>query len=84
MCALALLFVSQAHAAYRDMKQQIDTYSPPPDLQELTHPAPAREKPLPNPDFAAEINRIEDIKSQWLKSLSREGQGPVFLRPDDR
>ena len=84
MCALALLFVSQVHAAYRDMKQQIDTYSPPPDLQELTHPAPAREKPLPSPDFATEIIRIEDIKSQWLKSLSGADKRPGFLRPDDR
>jgi cobalt-zinc-cadmium efflux system outer membrane protein len=84
MCTLALLFVSQTHAAYRDMKQQIDNYSPPSDLQDLTQPAPAREKPLLSPDFAAEIKRTEDIKSQWLKSLSRADQEPAFLRPDDK
>ena len=47
MVALLLLFVSQAHATYRDMKQQIETYSPPPYLQDLTTAAPDREKPLP-------------------------------------
>ena len=78
MCALALFFVSQAHAAaYRDMKQQIDTYSPPSDLQDLTQPAPAREKTVPSPDIAAEIKKIEDIKAQWLKSLSRADERPV-------
>jgi len=82
---LALLFAAQAQAAYRDMKQQIDTYRPPSDLQDLTRPAPAaREKSVRSPDFAAEIKRIEDIKSQWLQSLSGEDKGPVFFRPDNR
>ena len=84
ICTLTLLLAAQAQAAYRDLKQQIDTYSPPSDLQELAQPAPAREKPVRIPDFAAEIKRIEDIKSRWLKSLSGADKGPVFFRPDER
>lgn len=84
MFSLALLLVPQTQAAYQELKQQIDTYSPPSDLQDLTQPAPVRQKPISSPEFDAEIKRIENIKSQWLKSLSREDQGPAFLRPDDK
>jgi outer membrane protein TolC len=66
------------------MKQQIDTYSPPSDLQDLARPSPARDKPMAAPGLAAEIKKIEDIKAQWLKSLSGADKWPVFLRPDER
>jgi len=84
MITLALVGVSQAHAAYREMKQQIDAYNPPPDLQALTRPAPAQEKPVPAPGFEAEIKRMEDIKARWLKSISRADKRPDFIRPDKR
>jgi hypothetical protein len=82
MCAMAVLFVSQAQAAYRDMKQEIETYSPPSYFQDLTRPSPEREKPVRDSDFDAERQKIEELKSQWLKALSTADTGPVFFRPD--
>jgi outer membrane protein, heavy metal efflux system len=84
MCALALLFVSQAQAAYRDMKQEIEAYSPPTYFQDLTRPSPGSEEPVQDSDFATERQKIEELKSQWLKSLSTADPGPVFFRPDDQ
>ncbi len=84
MCVLALLFVSQAHAAYSDMKQQIDTYSPPSDLQDLTQPDRAGKEPERSSDFDIEKQKIGEIKSRWQKSLSASAEGPVFFRPDGR
>jgi hypothetical protein len=84
MCVLALLFVSQAQAAYRDMKQEIETYSPPSYFQDLTRPALEREEPVRDSDFGVESQKIEELKSQWLKSLSMADTGPVFFRPDDQ
>ncbi len=84
MCVLALLFVSQAQAAYRDMKQEIETYSPPSYFQDLTRLALEREEPVRDSDFGVERQKIEELKSQWLKSLSMADTGPVFFRPDDQ
>jgi outer membrane protein TolC len=84
MCCLALIFASQAQAAYRDMKQQIEDYSPPAYIQDLTRPSPVREEPVKNSDFAVERRKIEEVKSQWLKSLATSDPGPAFFRPDDR
>ena len=84
MYCLALIFASQAQAAYRDMKQQIETYTPPAYIQDLTRPSPASEEPEKDTGFAAERRKIEEIKSHWLKSLSTPDPGPVFLQPDDR
>jgi outer membrane protein TolC len=79
-----LLFASQAHAAYRDMKQQIETYSPPAYLQDLTGPPHEAEEPDRRSDFAAEMKKVDEIKSKWLKSLASVDSEPVFFRPDDR
>jgi outer membrane protein TolC len=84
MCALAILFVSQAQADYREMKQEIETYSPPSYFQDLTRPSLEREEPVRDSDFTAETQKIEEIKSQWLKSLSTADTRPVFFRPDDQ
>ena len=46
MCVVTLLFVSQAQAAYRDMKQEIETYSPPSYFQDLTRLALERDEPV--------------------------------------
>jgi outer membrane protein TolC len=81
---LALIFVSQAQAAYRDMKQQIEAYSPPTYIQDLTRPSPERKEPVKDNDFTAERRKIEEIKSQWIKSISMSEPGLLFLRPDDR
>ena len=81
---LALFFAPQSQAAYRDMKQQIEDYSPPTYIQDLTRPSPERVEPVKDSDFAVERRKIEEIKSQWLKSLSISDTGQVFFRPDDR
>jgi outer membrane protein TolC len=39
---------------------------------------------VPDTEFSAEIKRIEEIKAQWMKSLSGADKRPEFLRPDDR
>ena len=84
MCALALLFVPRAQAAYKDMKQEIETYSPPSYFQDLTRPALESEEPGRDSDFDVERQKAEELKSQWLKSLSTADTGPVFFRPDDQ
>ena len=82
VCVLGLLFVSQLQAAYRDMKQEIETYSPPSYLQDLTRPPLEKIESTRDLDFNAEMKKIEDIKTQWLKSLSATDKGPVFFQPD--
>ena len=84
MVALLLLFVSQTHATYRDMKQQIETYSPPAYFLDLTQPPQEREEPSRGSEFATDRQKIEEIKSKWQKSLSSADRGPVFFRPDDQ
>ena len=84
MCALALIFVSPAHATYREMKQQIETYSPPPYFLDLIHPPQDREEPAQSSEFAIDRQKIEEIKTKWQKSISTADRGPVFFRPDDQ
>jgi len=83
VCILGLLFVSQAQAAYREMKQEIETYSPPSYFQDLTRPSLERVEPIPDSNFDAERQKIEEIKSKWTKSLSTSDASQVFFRPDD-
>jgi outer membrane protein TolC len=66
------------------MKQEIETYNPPSFFQDLTRPSPEREEPFQDTDFDAELQKIAQIKSQWLKSLSRAEAGAVFFQPDAR
>jgi len=82
MFALTFFFVLQAQAAYRDMKQEIETYSPPSYFHDLARPALESEEPVRDSDFDVERQKVEELKSQWLKSLSTEDTGPVFFRPD--
>jgi outer membrane protein TolC len=84
MYCLALIFVSQSQAAYREMKEEFETYTPPSYFQDLTRPSPEREESVKDSDFTAERRKIEQIKSKWLKSLSNFDTAPVFFRPDDR
>jgi cobalt-zinc-cadmium efflux system outer membrane protein len=81
---LGLIIASQAQAGYRDMKQEVETYTPPSYFQDLTRPSPEREESIQDTVFAAELQKITQIKSQWLKSLSRAEAGAVFFQPDDR
>ena len=81
---LGLIIASQAQAGYRDMKQEVETYTPPSYFQDLTRPSPEREESIQDTVFAAELQKITQIKSQWLKSLSRAEVGAVFFQPDDR
>ena len=81
-CVLGLLAASQAQAGYRDLKQELETYSPPSYVQDLTRPHPEREEPVQDTDFDAELQKIAQIKSRWLKSLSRAEA--VFFQPDAR
>jgi hypothetical protein len=84
MVALLLLFVSPAHATYREMKQQIETYSPPTYFLDLIHPSQDREEPAQGSEFTIDRQKIEEIKTKWQKSISTADRGPVFFRPDDQ
>jgi len=83
-CVLGLLAALQAQAGYRDLKQEVEAYSPPSYVQDLTRPSPEREEPVQDTDFDAELQKIAQIKSQWLKSLSRAEAEAVFFQPDAR
>jgi len=84
MVALLLLFVSPAHTTYREMKQQIETYSPPPYFLDIIQPPQDREKPAQGSEIAIDRQKIEEIKSKWQRSISTADRGPVFFRPDDQ
>ena len=84
MFPLALFFVSQAHAEYGEMKQQIEAYRPPSYFQDLIQPDWEGKKPERSSDFDVEKQKIREIKSRWQKSLSASAEGPVFFRPDGR
>lgn len=84
VCVLGLLLTSQAQAGYREMKQEIEAYSPPPYFQDLTRPPLEKDESVPDSDFAGQRQKIEAIKTKWHKSLSAADTGPVFFRPDSQ
>jgi hypothetical protein len=65
------------------MKQEIESYSPPSYFQDLIRPSLERVEPIPDSNFDTERQKIEELKSQWLKSVSGADTGPFFFRPDD-
>jgi outer membrane protein TolC len=73
---------TQAHAGYRDMKQELETYSPPTYLYEKAQPTLGKEAVELDLDFAYEQQQIKKLKSRWEKSLTTEDNGYVFFRPD--
>ena len=71
---LALLCVSQTHAGYREMKEEIETYSPPAYFQDISQPPAIGDETERNSAFEVEKQKIEGIKSRWQKSIATSAE----------
>ena len=79
---LSLWIFNPAHAGYRDLKNEYDSYSPPDYFEDQFQPTPEREKPAVDKDFSMEIERIESMKASWKTALTIGEEKGAFFRPD--
>ena len=79
---LSLWFLYPAHAGYRDLKNEYDSYRPPAYFEDQLRPRPEREKPAVDHDFSTEIERIESMKAGWKTALTIGKEKGAFFRPD--
>jgi len=73
---------SAAHADYQDLKNDFETYAPPPYFESRTRSAPVpADAELPqDTDFETEKKRIREMKTLWERSLSITGKETSYVR----
>jgi outer membrane protein TolC len=81
---LTLLYVSPAHAGYRQMMEEIETYRPPALTKDFSQSSGKVDETERTSAFEVEKQKIERIKSRWQQSIAASAEGPVFFRPDGR
>jgi hypothetical protein len=84
---LIMLSAMPAHAGYADMKNVLETYSPPPYIESHMRPpseSPAPESPAKDKDFEAQKKQIQENKAAWEKLLSDPEKDIPFIRTDSK
>ena len=77
-----MLFAFQAHAGYREMKKEFETYGPPSYLEIGRQLSPVSEDATPDTDFDAEKQRISERANKWKESAMSAPGIDGFFRPD--
>ncbi|MDP2645084.1 MAG: TolC family protein [Desulfobacterales bacterium] len=77
-----LMGTAPAHAGYRALKSDFDSYRPTGYFQDQFRSAGMQAIPAENdPAFAAQKQQLEDMKSRWQKALTAAPEDSVFFRP---
>ena len=79
---LVVLFASQTHAGYREMRTEIEAYEPPSVLQNGNDSGRDKIETAIDTNFMEELNKIREIKVKWEKSLKATDEDFSFIRPD--
>ena len=79
---LVVLFASQTHAGYREMRTEIEAYEPPSVLQNGNDSGRDKIETAIDTNFMEELKKIGEIKVKWEKSLKATDEDFSFIRPD--
>jgi HAMP domain-containing protein len=79
---LVVLFASQTHAGYREMRTEIEAYEPPSILQNGNDSGRDKIETAIDTNFMEELKKIREITVKWEKSLKATDEDFSFIRPD--